>query len=71
MLAEVVVAVDGSAAQVAHLGAAAARHAVTALRLDQPRATLVAFPDPGSCHLLLSARGGRVSKGVFALISLG
>lgn len=56
MLAEVVVAVDGSPAQVAHLGAAAARHAVTALRLDQPRPTLVAFPNPGSCHLLLSAR---------------
>lgn len=69
MLAEVVVAVDGSPAEVAHLGAAAARHAVTALRLNQARPTLVAFPNPGSCHLLLSARRGRISKGVFALTS--
>lgn len=56
VLAEVVVAVDRLPAEVAHEGAAAARHSVAALGLDQARGTLVALPDAGSRHLLLTAR---------------
>jgi len=55
VLAEVVVPVDGSPAQVAHLRSAAARHAVAALRFDQAGPTLVAFSDSGRCHFLFSA----------------
>lgn len=55
VLAEVVVAVDGVAAEVAHEGAAAARHSVAALRLDEPRRTLMALPDAGRRHPLLTA----------------
>lgn len=54
VLAEVVVAGDGLPAQVAHAAAAAARHAVAAARLDQPRAALGALPDPRRRHALLT-----------------
>lgn len=54
MLAEVVVAVNRLPAEVAHEGAAATRHPVTALRLHQTCGTLVALPDTGSGHLFLT-----------------
>lgn len=54
MLAEVVVPTDGRSTEVAHLGPAAAGHAVAAFGLDEARPTLVAFPDAGSGHLLLN-----------------
>lgn len=55
MLAEVVVPVNGSPAEVAHLSAAAAGHAVATLRFNQASPALVAFSNAGSCHLLFSA----------------
>lgn len=55
MLAEVVVAVDGLPAEVAHEGAAAARHSVAAFRLDETRRTVMALPDAGRRHPLLAA----------------
>ena len=54
-MTEVVVACDWLAAQVAHEGPAAARHAVTALRLHQPRPALHTLPDARRCHPLLAA----------------
>lgn len=59
MLAEVVVAGDGLAAQVAHEAAAAARHAVAALGLDQARPALDALPHSSRRHALLTAAGGQ------------
>lgn len=55
MLAEVVVPVNGSPTEVAHLSAAAAGHAVATLRFNQASPTLVAFSNAGSCHFLFSA----------------
>lgn len=57
MLAEVVVAVDGLAAEVAHEGAAPARHSVAAFGLDETCRTLMALPDAGRRHPLLTACG--------------
>lgn len=54
VLAEVVVAGDGVSAEVAHEAAAAARHAVAALRLDQPHPALDALPHSGRRHALLA-----------------
>lgn len=54
MLAEVVVTVNRVPAEVAHEGAAAARHPVAALGLHQACGTLVALPDTGSGHLFLT-----------------
>lgn len=54
VLAEVVVSGDGLSAEVAHEAAAATRHAVAALRLDQARAALDALPHPGGRHALLA-----------------
>lgn len=62
VLAEVVVAVDGGSAEVAHLGATAARHAVAAFGLDQARRALVALPNAGRGHLLFAAES-RWEKG--------
>lgn len=58
MLAEVVVARDGLSAEVAHEAAAAARHPVAALRLDQARPALDALPHPSCRHALLAAAQG-------------
>lgn len=55
MLAEVVVAVDGLSAEVAHEAAAAARHSVAALRFDQAHPALHALPHPSRRHALLAA----------------
>lgn len=64
VLAEVVVAGDGLSAEVAHEAAAAARHAVAALRLDQPHPALDALPHPGRRHALLTAaRRGETRRG--------
>lgn len=56
MLAEVVVATDGHAAEVAHLGPAAAGHAVAAFGFDEAGPTLVAFPNAGSSHLFFTLK---------------
>lgn len=58
MLAEVVVASDGLSAEVAHEAAAAARHPVAALRLDQARPALDTLPHPSCRHTLLAAAHG-------------
>lgn len=58
MLAEVVVPVNGSAAEVAHLSTATTRHAVAPLRFNEASPTLVAFSNPGGCHFLFSATQG-------------
>ena len=58
MLAEVVVASDGLSAEVAHEAAAAARHPVAALRLDQARPALDTLPHPSRRHALLTAARG-------------
>lgn len=55
VLAEVVVPINGGSAEVAHLGATAARHAVAAFGFDQAGGALVALSDAGRCHLLFSA----------------
>ena len=54
MLAEVVIATDGHAAEVAHLGPAAAGHAVAAFGFDEAGPTLVAFPNAGSSHFFFT-----------------
>lgn len=59
MLAEVVVPVDGHAAEVAHLGPAAAGHAVAALGLDEAGPALVALSDASSSHFLFSEKRRR------------
>lgn len=56
VLTEVVVPTDGHSAEVAHLGTAAAGHAVAALGLDEAGPTLVAFSNAGGGHSLLSER---------------
>lgn len=56
MLAEVVVPIDGDATEVAHLGPAAARHAVAAFGFDEARPTLMALPDASGGHLLLTGK---------------
>lgn len=58
VLAEVVVARDGLSAEVTHEAAAAARHPVAALRLDQARPALDTLPHPGCRHSLLTAARG-------------
>lgn len=58
VLAEVVVAGDGLSAEVTHEAAAATRHAVAALRLDQPRPALHTLPHPSCRHTLLTAAHG-------------
>lgn len=62
MLAEVVVARDGLSAEVAHEAAAAARHPVAALRLDQARPALHTLPHPGCRHSLLTALQGNMDR---------
>lgn len=59
VLAEVVVAGDGLSAEVAHEAAAAARHPVAALRLDQARPALNTLPHSSCRHTLLTAGHGR------------
>lgn len=54
VLAEVVVAIDGHATEVAHLGTAAAGHAVAAFRFDEASPTLVAFPNAGGSHFFFT-----------------
>lgn len=54
VLAEVVVATDGHATEVAHLGPAAAGHAVAAFGLDEAGPTLVAFPNAGGSHFFFT-----------------
>ncbi len=54
VLAEVVVASDGLSAEVTHEAAAAARHSVAALRLDQASTALDALPHPSCRHPLLT-----------------
>ena len=54
VLAEVVVAIDGHAAEVAHLGTAAAGHAVAAFGFDEAGPTLVAFPNAGGSHFFFT-----------------
>lgn len=61
VLAEVVVPINGDPAEVAHLGATAARHAVAAFGFDQACRALVALPNAGSRHLLFSTTG--IGKG--------
>lgn len=56
VLAEVVVATDGHAAEVAHLGPAAAGHAVAAFGFDEAGPTLVAFPNAGSSHFFFTLK---------------
>lgn len=56
MLAEMVIAVDGNSAEVAHLGPAAAGHAVAALGLDEAGSALVAFSNASSSHFLLTEK---------------
>lgn len=60
MLTEVVVAIDGLSAEVAHESPAPARHAVAPLGLDQPHAAFVTLPDTGGGHLLLA--GGHMEQ---------
>lgn len=62
VLAEVVVAGDRLSAEVAHEAAAAARHPVAALRLDEARRTLDALPHPSCRHTLLTAVDGQRGK---------
>lgn len=69
VLAEVVVAGDGLPAEVAHEAAAAAGHAVAALRLDQAGAAFDALPDTCRRHALLAAGGRRAGLGVRACIN--
>lgn len=70
MLAEVVVAIDGLAAEVAHESATAARHSVAALRLDETRSTLMALPDTGCGHpFLTAAHEANTSTGEFTITS--
>lgn len=66
MLAEVVVPVNGSPAEVAHLSTATAGHAVATLRFNEASPTLVAFSNSGGCHFLFSAmqeEGEELEKG--------
>lgn len=62
VLAEVVVASDGLSAEVAHEAAAAARHPVAALRLDQARPALDTLPHPSCRHALLAAAQRHAQK---------
>lgn len=56
VLAEMVIAVDRHSAEVAHLGATAAGHAVAAFRLDEASSTFVALSNAGSSHFFLTEK---------------
>lgn len=56
MLAEVVIPVDGYSTEVAHLGAAAAGHAVAAFRFDEAGPAFVAFSNAGSSHFFFTEK---------------
>lgn len=60
MLAEMVIAIDRHSAEVAYLGATAARHPVAAFRLDEASSTLVTLPNACSCHLLFTEKENRL-----------
>lgn len=56
MLAEMVIAIDGYSTEVAHLGTAAARHAIAAFRFDEASPTFVALSNAGSSHFFFTEK---------------
>lgn len=56
MLAEMVIPIDGYSTEVAHLGPAAARHAVAAFGFDEARPTFMAFSNASSSHFLFTEK---------------